>query len=99
MFVSALIAKKKKNIQKNLENLSFVAVQRCVTLVGKVGFLFFLSSGSQKAPDHPQTRKSRFLIGKSTISERHVLVFSILIEKSGKISENRPEMAREDTQR
>ena len=29
--------------------------------------LFFLSRGSQEAPDHPRTRKSRFLIGKSTI--------------------------------
>ena len=61
--------------------------------------LFFLSRGSQKAPDHVRTRKSRFLIGKATISEMHVLVFSVLIEQSGKISENRPAMAREDTQR
>ena len=56
-------------------------------------FSFFLSRGSQKAPDHPQTRKSRFLIGKSTILQMHVLLSSVIIDETGKISKNRPEMA------
>ena len=60
--------------------------------------LYFLPCGSQRAPDHERTRKSRFLIGKSTISEMHVLLSSVFIDESGKISENRPEMAREVTQ-
>ena len=67
--------------------------------IGTFGFLFFfLSCGSQKAPDHARTRKSHFLFGKSTISEMHVLLSSVLIDEFSKISENRPEMAREDTE-
>ena len=60
--------------------------------------VFFLSRGSQKAPDHPQTRKSHFLIGKSTILQMHVLLSSVSIDETCKISENRSEMAREDTE-
>ena len=60
---------------------------------------FFLSWASQNAPTGHEPHKYRFLFGKSTISEMHVLVFSVLIDQSGKISENRPAMAREDTER
>ena len=77
----------------------FGAVQRSVNLVGTFGFsLFVLSGGSQRAPNHARIRKSRFLIGKSTISEIHVLLSSVLIDETCKISENRPEMAREVTE-
>ena len=86
-------------ILQNFAKIQFGAVQKCVNLVNTFGFFFFSLQGSQKAPDHPWTRKSHFLIGKSIISEMHVLVFSVLIEQSGKISENRPAMAREDTER
>ena len=59
---------------------------------------FFLSRGSQKAPDQIRTRQSRFLIGKWTISYKKFIFSLELICESGKISKNRPEMARDITQ-
>ena len=60
--------------------------------------LFFLFCGSQKGQDHKPTRKSRFLIGKSTIWEICQQDFSGLIKTPDKNAHNRPEMAREDTE-
>ena len=56
---------------------------------------FFLSRSSQKAPDHPRTQKCHFTIGKSTISSKNCLLSLSFIYESGKITENRAEMARE----
>ena len=47
------------------------------------------------APDHPRTRKCHFTIGKSIISSKNCLLSLSFICESGKIIENRAEMARE----
>ena len=77
-------------------------MQRCVNLIRSCKYIwfsfFFLSRGSQKAPDHPRTRKCRFLIGKSAISWKKCLLSLPFICESSKISENRAEMARDITE-
>ena len=47
----------------------------------------------------PKKRKPANYKLKMTILQTHVLLSSVSIDETCKISENRPEMAREDTQR